>query len=366
MSEKLEFTSQNQSEQKQSAAQIYEDLVARSKKTEQIRGNALMKGYAAAVTALGIAVVVLGAAVIVMALGWSKAQGKIVPEIVEVEKETVVTETEYIPIDPSEEYSHQLGSDSFLLNDSSYGPIWVPALTSVRKNEYIPELFIKNELDGTITYDDPSAGIHGIPGIDVSVHQGYIDWEEVRAAGYEFAMIRCANRGYVTGLVVEDANFKQNIENAIDAGMKVGVYIFSQALTTDEALEEAEFVIDLLDGYDIDYPVAFDWEVVNDPDGDTARTKYIDPQQLTDNFLVFAKRLEIEGYTPVIYANKKTAVWKYDLSRVADYDIWFAGYDDTPTLFYDCSMWQYSSKGQVPGIDGSVDLNLCFKDYSEE
>ena len=121
----------------------------------------------------------------------------------------------------------------------------------------------------------------------------------------------------------------------------------------------------MIHGYELTLPVFYDWEVVIDPDGDAVRAADIDPDMLTSNFLVFAQRLELEGYEAAIYANKKTAVWKYDLSRLEGYGVWFAEYSDVPTLPYNFNMWQYSSKGSVPGISGNVDMNIRFKKRSE-
>lgn len=367
MPEKLEFTAE-QPTPAPTAAQVYDELTALSDRTEQARQSRerrTLKAFTVTICSLGAAVVFLSVALIIAAVGWSHAQGKVVPQIVEVEKkiETVVEVPAFTVLDPSVEYESRLAEEGFLLNDSNYGPIRMPILAGVPRNERTEELFIADEDTGYMTYSGEESYIAGI---DVSVYQGEIDWEKVRDAGFEFVMIRCGNRGYVTGLTVEDVNFKRNIKGALDAGLKVGVYFFSQALNEEEALEEAEFVIDLIEDYDVEFPVAFDWEVVHDQDGDTPRTAYIDPEQLTNNFIVFAQRLEIEGYTPVLYANKKTTVWKYDLARIANYDIWYAEYNDTPSLPYRWEMWQYSSKGSVPGINGNVDLNICFKDYSEK
>lgn len=353
-------------EVKTPGALALDELTELSRRTEHVkqrRDRSVLKAMTAAVIALGVAVTVLAVAVAVCAVGWANEQGTIVPEVVTVEKEVTVEVPQFTILDPSVDYDRALSDETFTLNDSSYGPIRMPVYANVPRCAYPSELFAADELTGYMTYSGPD---EYMAGVDVSVYQGDIDWEAVKAAGFDFAMIRCGNRGYVTGLVVEDSKFKQNIEGALDAGLKVGVYFFSQALSMEEALDEANFVIDLLDGYDVSFPVAFDWEVVNDPDGDTPRTAYIDPEQLTNNFLVFAQRLELEGYTPVIYANKKTTVWKYDLPRMAGYDIWYAEYNDTPSLPYRYEMWQYSSKGSVPGINGNVDLNICFKDYGAE
>lgn len=369
--QKLEFT-QESTPAVQSAPnaptseQVYNDLVALSEKTARSRQNIMQKGnkgLIAAVAALSAAVLFLTVAVIVTAIGWSREQGRVITDVqvVEVEKEVTIEVPKYTILDPSVEYARKLSDERYLLNDSAYGPIFMPILENIEKSPYDPELFVPDE-QGYMTYQ---GGAQTMAGVDVSVYQGDIDWKKVKEEGFEFAMIRCGNRGYVTGAMVEDTKFKQNIKGAIDAGLKVGVYYFSQALSMEEALDEANFVIDLIKGYDVTFPVAFDWEVVNDPDGDRARTAYIEPDQLTNNFLVFAQRLELEGYTPVIYANKKTVFWKYDLDRVKGYDIWYADYNDTPGLPYKFEMWQYSSKGSVPGINGNVDLNICFKDYSK-
>ena len=341
----------------------YDEIRALVKKSE--RGDSdSSRVYLTIIIVLVSAILALCIALIVLAIGWSKEQGTITPYEVLHEVVNEVHVTDYIAIDPNNiEGDHIISDDSYMLNDSLYGPVWIPVLESVPKNEYIPENFIKDELTGYLTYDD---GVNkSIAGIDISKYQGDIDWDAVKEAGFDFVMIRCAYRGYVTGSLNEDENFEDNIEGALDAGLKVGVYVFSQALDVDEALEEAEFVLDLIEDYDVSYPVVYDWEVVIDEDGDTARTKYITPEQLTANLLVFSERIAMEGYTPMVYCNKKTAVWKYDLSRLDGIEMWYAEYSDVPDYFYHFDMWQYSSKGAVPGIKGNVDLNISFKDYSK-
>ncbi len=156
---------------------------------------------------------------------------------------------EYIIIDPADEYDHSLTDDSFQLWDTNYGPIWMPALAGVAKNEYLPEKFIKDEETGYLTYEDESLEV--MRGIDVSIYQGDIDWKQVKDAGFEFVIIRCGFRGYVTASVNADANFRSNIQGALDAGLKVGVYFFSQAIDTNEALEEANFVLELIKRYKV-------------------------------------------------------------------------------------------------------------------
>lgn len=137
-----------------------------------------------------------------------------------------------------------------------------------------------------------------VPGVDVSYYQGDIDWEQVAGSGIEFAMIRVGYRGYGTGKLVEDEKFHQNIQGALAAGLDVGVYFFSQALNVEEALEEADFMLERIADYNITMPVVFDWEFVNDE----ARTANMDRRTLTDCCLAFARYMEEKGYRPMSYS----------------------------------------------------------------
>ena len=240
-------------------AAALEEVTEMYRKSAEKRSGELIKGYKTITAVLCGVIIVLAVTIGVLAFGWYHEQGTIVPtvETVEVIKEIEVPK--FTAIDPSNEYSHELSPDSFLLNDSSYGPIWMPALASVPRNNYDAEKFIKDPDTGIVSYADDSVKTYR--GIDVSVYQGDIDWDKVKASGVDYVIIRCGFRGYVTGSVNEDANFKRNIEGAKKAGLQVGVYFFSQALTVDEALEEAEFCIELLDGCELEYPVFYDWEV---------------------------------------------------------------------------------------------------------
>ena len=201
-------------------------------------------------------------------------------------------------------------------------------------------------------------------GIDVSVHQGEIDWKKVARDGVDFAIIRVGGRGYGReGNMYDDLNFEQNIEGALDAGLDVGVYYFSQAITVAEAREEAEYVLERIDGYDITYPVVFDWERIG---GSEARTYGLETDLLCKIANTFCGMIEDAGYKPMIYFNSYCGYVKYDLSKVNQYDFWFARYNDVPGFYYDFDMWQYSDTGKISGIDERVDLNICFKNYAED
>ena len=201
-------------------------------------------------------------------------------------------------------------------------------------------------------------------GIDVSSHQPEIDWAAVKEAGVEFVFIRAGFRGYETGKIVLDECFDQHMQGAIDAGLEVGVYFFSQAVTPAEAAEEAALTLSMLEGYDVTYPVVFDWEVIHSDD--YVRTQNVSMSNLTDCTIAFCDAVRDAGYTPMYYQNKETTLRKLDLELLTDYGFWLAEYDDLPTHPYHYDIRQYTDRGRIPGIEGRVDLNVCFTPYGEE
>ena len=196
--------------------------------------------------------------------------------------------------------------------------------------------------------------LHGesMAGIDVSKHQGEIDWQMVADSGIEFAMIRVAYRGYgEAGTLVEDPYARANLQGAADAGLDVGVYLFSQALSPEEALE----IITL--------PVVFDWERVNREGSRT--NQYDDSRTLTDSTLAFCQRIEEAGFRPMVYFNTFHARNLLNLAEVKQYDFWLALYSDRMRYPYQVDIWQYTDSGNVPGINAPVDLNVWML-YPEE
>lgn len=194
-------------------------------------------------------------------------------------------------------------------------------------------------------------------GIDVSRYQGDVDWEQVKEAGVEFAMIRVGFRGYgESGKLVEDVKAKQNYENATKAGIKVGVYFFAQAISVEEAREEAEYVLELIDGWQLQMPVAYDWECL----AADYRTVDTDPQTVTDCAREFCRVIAQAGYDTMIYFNPSQSRDMMYLEELVDYGFWLAMYSDQMTYEYKVDMWQYSKEGKVPGIEGNVDINLYF------
>jgi GH25 family lysozyme M1 (1,4-beta-N-acetylmuramidase) len=195
-------------------------------------------------------------------------------------------------------------------------------------------------------------------GIDVSYHQGTIDWEKVKAAGYEFVILRIAYRGYGSeGKLCIDSAFYTYLEGAQSAGLDVGVYIFSQAINEKEAEEEADLVIEALSGIKLSLPVVFDPELIKD---DTARTDDVTGEQFTKNALTFCEKIKNAGYRPMIYSNMFWEAYMFNLKQLSEYQIWYADYEQTPQTPYAFTFWQYSESGQVPGIEGNCDLDIRF------
>lgn len=214
------------------------------------------------------------------------------------------------------------------------------------------------EKDGYRYYTDQKGKIVSRIGIDVSRYQADIDWQAVKNSGIEFAVIRLGYRGYgAEGKLMLDEQYQNHIEGAVGAGLDVGVYFFSQAVTENEALEEAEFVLHHLKGYPVKGPVVFDTEEVKGAD---ARANGLDKEQYTRHCAVFGEAVKKAGYEPMIYANMKWFAYSLDLTKLQDFKIWYADYEPVPQFPYQFQMWQYTEKGSVPGIEGNVDLNLWF------
>ena len=196
-------------------------------------------------------------------------------------------------------------------------------------------------------------------GVDVSSHQQEIDWNQVAAAGVEFAIVRVGYRGFTDGDVFPDSMAADNIRGALDAGLDVGVYFFSQATSVQEAKEEAWFVLDAIDGYPITYPVLFDWESITTE----ARTDEVTGPEMTEFAQAFCTEIENAGYAAGVYFNQSDGYNSYDLRALRSYDMWLAEYADAQSFAYEVQLWQYTNQGSVPGIENAVDLNLCYRDY---
>lgn len=229
---------------------------------------------------------------------------------------------------------------------------WITPAEGVAVSDFAEEEFTTGE-DGMPQYT--GTGYDTRLGVDVSFYQGEIDWQTVADNGVEFAMIRCGYRGSESGAIVEDEQFRNNMQGALDAGLDVGVYFFSQSTGAIEAAEEANFVLGLIQDYDVTMPVAFDWEPLAD-----SRAEDIDRDELTASAVVFCEMVKDAGYTPCVYLYRYIGYYEYEMERLGDYDIWVGAPGTWPDFYYRHLLWQFSFTGRVEGIDADVDLNLQF------
>lgn len=192
-------------------------------------------------------------------------------------------------------------------------------------------------------------------GIDVSEHQDYIDWDAVAADGIEFAFLRIGYRGATEGELYRDEYFEYNLQAAHDAGIECGVYFFSQAVSTQEAHEEAAFVLEMLDGAWLEYPVVFDYEL--DAGSAQNRTHGVEGGGAAIIARAFCQDIEAAGYEAMLYGSSYDLA-RFDESLLREFPIWYAEYGSLPSFDQRFEIWQYSNEGVVAGIDGVVDMNL--------
>lgn len=216
-------------------------------------------------------------------------------------------------------------------------------------NPFSPEDFTYNEA-GYLTCTSAQTTM----GIDVSDHQGWIDWYQVADAGVSFAFVRIGYRGYSEGGLFADEYAHYNLTTARSAGLQVGAYFYSQAVNEEEAAEEAAWCIDFLQEYEIDLPVVFDWEYVSEE----ARTGAMDGDTLTRCAEVFCQMVEDAGYEAMVYFNPHLSTDYYDLLRLQQYPFWLAMYTAVMDYPHRVDYWQYTDQGSLPGIDTTVDINL--------
>lgn len=241
-----------------------------------------------------------------------------------------------------------VGTAAYLLRAPEQSDPGEPTVATAAENEYDADAFVMRE--GFLCYEGAPYRI----GIDVSTHQGMIDWQAVADAGVEFAILRVGYRGSTEGKLYEDEQFRQNLAGARAAGLQLGVYFFSQALTPAEAEEEAELACRLLDGEVLELPVFYDWEEVPG----SSRVESAAAVPMTDCAIAFCEAVERKGYTAGVYFNQNYGYGHLELERLQNYMLWLAEYGDTPSFRYHFDCLQYSDSGTVNGIEGAVDLDL--------
>lgn len=220
------------------------------------------------------------------------------------------------------------------------------------ENPYGPVDFDVDEETNEITLNSGNA----LKGIDVSEWQGSIDWEKVKESGVEFVIIRVGGRGTVKDTVFADENAQDYYEGARAAGLKVGAYFFSQSISVEEAIAEAEFTLEQIKDWEVDMPVVYDWEYVDQ----YARTAKVSDRVLTDMAKAFCDTVKDAGYQPMIYFGRSQSMEMLILEELVDYPFWLAMYTTIMDYPYKIDMWQYTETGSIPGISGNVDMNLLF------
>ena len=199
-------------------------------------------------------------------------------------------------------------------------------------------------------------------GIDVSKYQGKIDWSKVKNSNVKFAMIRAGHRGYTEGNMSEDPEFLKNVKGAYQNGIKVGLYFYSSAINQEEAVEEANYVLNLIKKYNIQnyitFPIAFDIE-----DFEGTRNYHLSTKQRTDIAKIFCDTIKNAGYKPMVYSYTYFLENKLDMNKLTNYDTWIADYYGNTWYKRQFTIWQYTDKGNINGITGNVDLNYCYKKY---
>lgn len=227
---------------------------------------------------------------------------------------------------------------------------------NVPRHDYDLERFNLDE-DGYMRYSSDTVPSTSV-GLDISNFQGSIDWETLgEQEEIDFIMIRIGYRGYSAGGLMLDDAFVANAQAAEEQDFEIGVYFFSQAVSYEEGVEEAEFVLSNLKGRKVTYPVVIDTEKM---EVDEARANDITNEERTDAIVGFCETIKAAGYTPMIYANRNWYAQNLDMDRLGDYELWVAQYANIPDFPYKFTGWQYTSEGSVEGISGDVDINVWF------
>ena len=234
-----------------------------------------------------------------------------------------------------------------------------PISNKIEHHDFGPDDFEMGD-KGFLKYVGDKKDFKFKQGVDVSRFQGEIDWSKVKEDGIEFAIIRAGYRGITEGKVIADETFEDNIKGAIENGIDVGVYFYSQAINKEEALEEANSVIEMIEPYKITYPVVID---IESADSDNARTLNLTSKEYEEVANVFCDRVEEAGYKSMVYGNLLSFTLLMNAENVDNRDIWFAQYNPSLYYPYHFDIWQYTSAGKVAGIEKSVDLNICITEY---
>ncbi len=338
------------------------------------------RGAKSAVVALSIVCILLLAALSALYLDYARTHNELTGALdnAYLDQSTTEVPQEQLPTEPYATVSDMIATASEVNTLTEFMQRYNPDFivytdTDINDLVYVPvdKNLPQSDIDYTYVtlpdpdnksraFNDPNTGLTGIMGIDVSEYQGDIDWAKVAESGVKYAIIKVGARGYETGDLIDDPTFEENVEGALAAGIHVGVYFFSTATTVEEAVLEAQYTLDKIKDYDIKYPVVIDIEELS------ARKPEMTVAERTDNTIAFCEEVKAAGYIPMIYSGQNFFAEYLDMSRILDYEIWFAQYGvNRPFFPYRHAMWQYTASGVIPGIEeNTVDLNIGFVDYA--
>ncbi len=250
------------------------------------------------------------------------------------------------------------GKNKFNVKGEGEEPEYITINRTLNLTETNPEGFT---MDGDrLSYSEDGRVVSHF-GIDVSKYNGVISWNQVKKQGVEFAMLRVGARGYSTGNIMLDESLGYNMDGCIANGIDIGLYFFSQAITREEAIEEANYCLASIGGRPIRYPIVFDSEAVSN---DIYRTENLTQETLTDCAVAFCETVKQYGFTPMIAGNKEQLARRLDLARLQAYELWVLDVGEKTDFPYRYSMRQYTNSGKLEGIEAPVGYDLCLISYS--
>lgn len=235
---------------------------------------------------------------------------------------------------------------------------WVMINSYIKKHNYDFLGLVKQE--PIMKYYEDAENVSKM-GIHLNKSSGNVNFNSLKSEGIDFVILRVAARGYQNGNITMDDKFEEYIAGAKAAGLEVGLSFYSQAITAEEAVEEANTLIGMIGENQIKYPIVFDMELVSN---DSSRIEQLSKMNLTDIADTFCRTIKEAGYTPMIYGDKYWLLRKLDLTKLSDYDIWLSQEEEKPDYPYQFAMWEYTKNAEIKGVQGDASLSISFIDYT--
>lgn len=242
------------------------------------------------------------------------------------------------------------------IKDLYEGNIQIPSY-DIAVNKYDANKFSSDE-QGVMKYENSKLGV-----VVNGNTSGEIDWAKVKSSGINFVMLRVGLRDYITGDIYIDQNFQSNLDAAVAAGLDIGVYFYSHAVTEDEVISEANVVLEQIKNTQVKYPVCIKWAHGKDVDMSQLRTANTSPEEISKMAELFCKTIKGQGYEAGFYTEKTYGYEVFDLTAFTDYNMWYSEYRAVPSFYYNFQIWEYTSQATVPGIEGNVKMCIALESY---